>query len=256
MTTPQHLLHRLYDIAKSLQQMGGLALLGLGSVGIERHRLDEFSDLDFFVIVSAHLKSRLLNDLTWLATPCPIAFAFMNTADGYKLLYEDGIFCEFAIFAPEDLLTIPYSAGQVIWSAEGFDTSCLLPSPIIPKSPPSVEWQLGEALTNLYIGLMRFHRGEKLSAQRFVQHYAVDRLLELISHTQQPTEHVPMDTFAAERRFEARYPHLSDAIAACVQGYHYTPQAALAILSLLEEHFSINQALSDEIRRLAQSPTV
>jgi hypothetical protein len=34
-------------------------------------------------------------------------------------------------------------------------------------------------LTNLYVGLGRFHRGEKLSALRFIQHHAVDRFLEL-----------------------------------------------------------------------------
>ena len=44
---------------------------------------------------------------------------------------------------------------------------------------PSPEWSLGEALTNLYVGLSRLRRGEKLSAMRLIQYHAVDRILEL-----------------------------------------------------------------------------
>ena len=52
MHKPQHLLDRLDAIANAVRCTGyGLAVLGLGSVGQELDRLDEFSDLDFFVIV-------------------------------------------------------------------------------------------------------------------------------------------------------------------------------------------------------------
>jgi hypothetical protein len=44
--------------------------------------------------------------------------------------------------------------------------------PVGQRKPPTVEWLLGEALTCLYVGLCRYHRGEKLSAQLFIQHYA------------------------------------------------------------------------------------
>jgi hypothetical protein len=46
------LLYRLDEIGKSLEKSGhALALIGLGSVGLELERLDQYSDLDFFVIV-------------------------------------------------------------------------------------------------------------------------------------------------------------------------------------------------------------
>src|SRR5688500_13710352 len=52
--TPELLLERLNQIARSLAASGsGLALIGLGSVGEERERLDAWSDLDFFAIVGA-----------------------------------------------------------------------------------------------------------------------------------------------------------------------------------------------------------
>lgn len=52
MLRTEMLLHRLDEIGKSLERKGGaLLLLGIGSVGIETARLDDYSDLDFFVIV-------------------------------------------------------------------------------------------------------------------------------------------------------------------------------------------------------------
>ena len=95
------------------------SLIGLGSVGIELHRLDQYSDLDFFVIVRAGSKSRYLNDLGWLTEIAPVAYSFANTADGYKLLYQDGVFCEFAVFEEDELKEAVFSPGRVVWKAEG-----------------------------------------------------------------------------------------------------------------------------------------
>jgi len=59
MNTPEKLLKRLDDIGQELSKRpGALALIGLGSVGLERERLDTFSDLDFFVIVQAGYKAQ------------------------------------------------------------------------------------------------------------------------------------------------------------------------------------------------------
>src|SRR5436190_636792 len=101
MPTPQTnlLIARLNAIGASLaQSRGALALIGLGSVGTELERLDDYSDLDFFVIVEPGRKPDFIQNLDWLSRPGPIAYAFRNTAEGYKVLFEDGVFCEFAVF--------------------------------------------------------------------------------------------------------------------------------------------------------------
>jgi hypothetical protein len=55
------LLHRLEAIGRALDQSGqALALIGLGSVGVELDRLDEHSDLDFFVIAAPGHKRRFV----------------------------------------------------------------------------------------------------------------------------------------------------------------------------------------------------
>lgn len=77
---------------------------------------------------------------------------------------------------------------------------------------------------------------------RFVQGYAVDRLLQLAAHLEsaQPAH---VDSFVLERRFEQRFPLTSQQFAAFLPGYERTPQAAQAILAFLDRHFAVNPAL-------------
>lgn len=250
MEKSQHLLHRLDAIGRSLAESGhGLALLGLGSVGLERERLDEYSDLDFFAIVERGYKQPYIQDLSWLSRICPVVYAFANTVDGYKLLFDDGIFAEFAVFEPDELPHIAFSEGQVVWQREGFDTSILKPSPRQKAQPHETTWLVGEALTNVYVGLSRYRRGEKLSAQRFIQHYAVDRLLELASNVEAEQAGY-QDEFSPERRFEQRFPDIAIYLPDFVQGYDRSPQSAKAILRFMEQHFEVNAAIKAEIERL------
>ena len=78
MKRTEALLKRLDDIGVSLAQTGqALALIGLGSVGTELDRLDDYSDLDFFAIVKAGHKTQFINNLDWLSNvhAAPVAFA-------------------------------------------------------------------------------------------------------------------------------------------------------------------------------------
>jgi len=251
MTKTTLLLTRLDQIGQSLaQQPAALALIGLGSVGAEVARLDDYSDLDFFVIVQADAKAHFLTDLAWLAAPHPLVYAFRNTVDGYKALYADDVFCEFAIFAPAELAQAAFAPGRIVWKRPEVDPNLCHPVQLpAPPSPVDPAWQVGEALTNLYVGLSRYHRGERLSAARFVQGYAVDRLIAL-SREIEPEQPGLVDPFVAERRYEQRFPHLAQQLATFVQGYARTPESASAILDFLERHFTVNAPLAARIRQL------
>lgn len=251
MVNPELLLQRLEAIGRSLEESKhALALIGLGSVGTELERLDHHSDLDFFAIVEDGHKARYIEKLDWLSNIFPVAYYFRNTVDGYKLLYADGIFCEFAVFNLDELEGIPFSAGRVVWKRLNVEDSVAIP---VRKSSSSskldVEWQLGEALTNLLIGLKRFRRGEKLSGSRFVQAYALDRVLDLVGLIEDEQPYFK-DKFGNDRRFEWRFPKVSERLPDFVQGYQRTPESALAILEFLEQHFEVNVAIAQEIRRL------
>lgn len=251
MATPQQLLARLDAIGDSLSKRDtAVALLGLGSVGTETARLDAYSDLDFFAIVREGTKADYLANLDWLAEPTPIVYAFRNTDDGYKALYEDGIFCEFAVFEPHELAGIPFAAGRIVWQSADFDASLAAP-PFEPHvSSKTIDFRLGEALTNLYVGLGRYHRGEQLSAARFIQNYAVDQILNMAGEVEQARPALT-DPFNVERRFEQRFPDVASQLPVFVQGYDRSRESALAILSFLEAHFEVNKALAARIRELA-----
>jgi hypothetical protein len=246
------LIKRLEAIGVSLKNTeGALALLGLGSVGLERDRLDEFSDLDFFVIVQPGFKARFIETLDWLFCIGQVDYFFRNTIDGYKLLFTDGVFCEFAVFEPQELDGIPFAPGVIVWRQEGVPDSIAVSKHVRLKDADRNEaWLIGEALTCLYAGLNRLRRGELLSAQRFIQHFAVDRLLELIS--MKPSAGVSVDTFAIERRFELLFPGSETVLGNCIQGYVHSAESALALLGYLEADFDINPALAQRIRTLAQ----
>lgn len=243
------LLARLDAIGDALQaSRRGLALLALGSVGVETERIDAYSDLDFFAIVQPGSKQTFLDDLSWLAAP--IDYCFMNTADGYKVLYEDGIFAEFAVFQPDELAAIPFAPGRIVWKAPGFDEA-LVASPLRSPAKPSREHALGEALTNLYIGLGRYHRGEKLAAMRLIQVHAVDQVMRLAPYIE-PDRPALRDPFADERRFEQRLPGVAAHLPDFTLGYERSPESARAILSFLSEHFEVNTAIEERILALCE----
>lgn len=248
---PQLLLERLDGIGRSLDQSGhALALIGLGSVGLELERLDAYSDLDFFVIVEPGYKWGYLDDLRWLGNLAPITYCFRNTRDGYKLLFADGIFCEFAVFEPDELKDIPFAPGRIVWKQPHVPDAIRFP--VQASSVPGQadrNWLIGEALTNLFVGLQRDKRGEKLSALRFIQGYAVDRILDLADEVE-GAQGVFADRFAKERRFEQRYPGLARDLPNWIQGYGRNCESALAILAFLEQHFAVNAGIAGEIRRL------
>lgn len=248
--SPESLLQRLDAIAASFASCpGALALVGLGSVGLERDRLDEYSDLDFFAIVQSGFKASFLNDLIWLIAIYPVTFWFQNTKDGCKLLYEDGIFCEFAVFEELELADIPFAPGRVVWKAKGIADSIAVPHKVLPSSSPrTTEWLVGEALTNLYVGLLRDRRGEHLTALRYIQGYAVDRILELIDMRGNGADKV--DPFSPERRFEQRHPESASVLPALMQGYDRNRESALASLNYLEQLAGVQPAMKDIILRL------
>ncbi len=252
MDKKQLLLNRLQSIAVGIASWpDSLALLGLGSAGMDVNRLDDYSDLDFFVIVRSGTKQNYLNDLSWLERHSVIVYYFKNTEDGYKALYEDGVFLEFAVFEPDELKTIPYPPGKVIWASPECDQSLANPQIDLPQ-PKNVDkdWAVNEALSLLYIGLSRFLRGEKLSAFRFVQVYAVDRIIELSQFLAEENP-VDPDPFVFDRRFEQRFPEFATALPGMMQGYEHTPQSALDLLKQLEAVYPVNQNLAAEIRLLA-----
>ena len=111
-TVPERLLRHLDDLAAVLDRRGdAIALIALGSVGRDTGRLDEHSDLDFFVVVDDAAKPRYLESVDWLEAVAPVGFSFVNTVDGRKVLFEDRVYAEYAIFTLDELRAGTFSPG-------------------------------------------------------------------------------------------------------------------------------------------------
>ncbi|MFO1271408.1 MAG: hypothetical protein U1F50_06985 [Rubrivivax sp.] len=249
MTASERLLGRLDAIARSVAAEGdALALLGLGSVGLETGRIDEWSDLDFFVVVEPGHKARYLDRLDWLARAHPLAWHFRNTGDGHKALMEDGLFCEFAVFEPAELAHIPFAPGRVVWRRADADPALATPRKALPRPTTDETWIVGEAIASLLVGLGRWHRGEKLSAMRFVQGHALDRLIELDALRRRAAGGDPFD---GTRRLEMRQPALAAELTRLAPGYDHTPAAAAALLDAFAARGAqLNAAALARIRTL------
>ena len=251
----QDLLDRLDVIGQSLETTGGaLLLFGLGSVGTELERLDDYLDLDFFVIVKPQYKTRFIEQLDWLELVHPLAFSFRNTKDGHKILFEDGIYAEFAVFEENEMEHISYTEGRIVWQEAHFINKDLhIPTVQNGASEKeySLDYSINEALTNLYVGLCRYARGEKLSALKLVQGEAIDNIKNDANKTKPEVEYFP-DVFSHSRRLEKRFPRFAQTMGYMMQGYHHSPESALHILKYLEAAFPVNQRMGEEIRRLAK----
>jgi len=227
-------------------------VLGLGSVGTDLERLDEHSDLDFFVVVDDGSKERYLTDLGWLDDAAPVVYSFDNSVDGRKVLWADGLYAEYAIFTLDELRAGSYAGARVVWARDDAPADIdRAGRPFAPSPYERPEYQVGEALTNLYVGLHRELRGERLAATRLIQTHAIDRLLtylDLTGAASRPRQ----DPFAVERGAERRFGHEALPLASMLPGYERNREAALAILDWLEGCTEVSAALAAEIRALAE----
>ncbi|TNF09581.1 MAG: hypothetical protein EP317_00585 [Bacillota bacterium] len=224
-----------------------LCFLGLGSLS-NQSRLDDYSDLDFFLIVEKGYKKSYLESLFWLDVK-PIAYQFKNTQDGYKVLYEDGVFLEFAVFEEEELRTAEFSPGKILYMKETFDVS-LVEKPLKQKNQTPSDYRVNEILTNLYIGLLRDKRGEKASGHAFIQVYAMNHIYQLLPTLYLENKEIDRDQYVPERRIEFRVKNQEHLLASMMQGYNHNRESAKAILNFIHKHYDINEALKDAILEL------
>ncbi len=250
MSIPERLLQRMDELGAVLARRGdAIALIGLGSVGVDLDRLDEHSDMDFFVVVDDGAKQRYLDSIDWLEALGPVQFSFANSVDGRKVLFADGLFAEYAIFTVVELHAGSFPPGRLVWARDdapaGIERSG---KPLEPSPHADPEYQVNEALTNLYVGLHRDARGERLAATRLIQSYAVDRLLTHLELTEPGPR---QDMFVIERGVERRWGPDVLPLAQLVPGYDRNREAALAILGWLEARAEVDPMLAAEIRRLA-----
>jgi hypothetical protein len=249
-TVPERLLAFLDRLGAVLEARGdAVALLGLGSVGRDLHRLDEHSDADFFVVVDDEgARDRYLAEIDWLEAAQPVVWSFANSDAGRKALLEGDLFAEYAVFSLAEMATAAYPPGRLHWRRADAPTRLEMPKVPVPQAA-SIEHQVGEAVTNLYVGLHRDLRGERLTATRFIQGYAVDRWVTVLGHLGLGAGD-PQDVFVVDRGVERRFGADLLPLADLVPGYERNALAAQTLLDLLEAHVQLDPSVVAAVRDL------
>ena len=218
---------------------GAIALIGAGSAGAEISRMDQYSDIDFFLVVEEGVSSRFIDDNSWFGRELPIVFSFRDTEHGNKVLLENGVFLEFAIFTEAELAQNGIPGLRTIWCASEFS----LPD-LSAKQPSTRElsYYVDQALSNLLVGALRLRRGERLAALAMVERYALTNLLTAFRvKNNLKTE----DPFNIERRAEEA---LGVDLAELVQGYEKVEHSLQNLLIFAERNFEVNGAIARSIR--------
>jgi hypothetical protein len=238
----QETLEILLKVAKNSPHT--IALVGAGSAGAEIARMDQYSDIDFFLIVEDGYSSGFINDNSWFGKELPIVFAFRDTDHGNKALLQNGVFLEFAIFTQAELAQNGIPGLRIIWSKPGFSLPDLSSKQPIVRE---LSYYVDQALSNLFVGALRLRRGERLAALAMIERYALTNLLTAYRVKNNLTV---QDPFNIERRAEQA---LDVDLAALVQGYERLEQSLAKILAFAEENFEVNRSMAQSIRELLNS---
>ncbi len=215
-------LRRMEDItAYYAAQHGVLAVAAFGS-NAERERFDEYSDLDFLVFAEHCAKDRLLSETPLLSSICPIGGMQISAGDAVRLLFSDGVLCDFGIVTPDRLSAFPHGAGRYLWRREGWEAVDLSASEPMRKTPGELET---DALFHLYTGLLRALRGEEAAAFYEIQVTAAQDVLALLGGD-------GTDAFSPLRRAEHTFQR--ELLSKLSPGYGRSKQAAGAMLPLLK----------------------
>ena len=213
-----------------------LAFIGLGSMH-DLTRLDAYSDIDFFILVQSQQDKKIyIEDMSWLDVH-PIIFSYIETRDGLKVVYEDGILLEFAVFTMDELKLIPFQEGTIYYKKPFIEEHDLKPQ-LEQSHPFDLNKTISNCLSNLYVGLLREHRGEHVAAFLMIQVYATSNLLKILDQHQD-------DPFVVERRIEKR---LNVDYQALYPGITHNKKAVLTILNYLELNTSSYEALINKIK--------
>jgi lincosamide nucleotidyltransferase B/F len=207
-----------------------LGLVTLGSTADSALR-DEWSDHDFWVITTPGTQDEFVNDLSWLPDYHDIAIVVCHGKHNRTVLYRNRHQAEFAVFDLNEARMGKIERYQVLIDRGGIAE--LIES--VHQNTVQEVHVKPDALENLcatvWSACERSSRGELLSARQYIDGFAVNKLLGLISSYGPDDKR--KDTLDPRRRLELRSP----ALAAEMMSLRDlpVPEAALRILEIAEQ---------------------
>jgi hypothetical protein len=188
--------------AASDDRFVGLVLLGSTA---SPNRIDEWSDHDFWVVTRPGRAGEVRADDSWLPDRDRIVVFAPDTDHGRIVIYDDGHLLEFAVFEPGEVTLAQANEYRVIHDEIGLaGTMAEIASRPLPVPKP--DRLFGKLASQITIGVTRWARGERLSANHLVRGWAARTLVEILSLTLVPSDRAPLDGFDPNRRFELAAP--------------------------------------------------
>lgn len=218
---------RLRASLESIREVLGLVVLGSTADSTLR---DEWSDHDFWIITEVGAQAALLEDLTWLPDYQNIALTVKHLPHGRTIIFRNRHKVEFAIFDATEVGSGKVDRYRVLIDR---DRVAQLTTAVDEETRRQAQAK-PDALENLCVILWsaceRHMRGELLSARQYLDGFAIDRLLSLISSSEPGDKR--KDVLDARRRLEQRSPELAAELMAVRA--QPVPEAALQLLEIAE----------------------
>lgn len=203
---------QLTRLLEARDEVIGLVFVGSSAA---THRVDEWSDHDFFVVTKPGVAESFRKDLSWLPDSGQIVLSPRETAHGLKVLYANGHVLEFAVFEDSELELA--SANDYAVALDRADITSRMAA-IAARSGPTTfdfdaEFEL--LLIQYLIAVGRARRGELLTAGDTIRGACVNHFVGLIRYSIKPLpgSQSATDNLNRLRRFELQYPEIGERLA-------------------------------------------
>jgi hypothetical protein len=186
-----------------------LGLIALGSTADAAAR-DRWSDHDFWVITSHGAQPRYLDTVSWLPGADGILFTVRHGPSRRTVLYGNGHQAEYAVFDPGEAVGGKIERFRVLLDRRDVGRlaeSIRLQTQQERASALARPDRLDNLCLLLWTAHARWERGERLSAQRYLQ-FSIDVFLDLLAAHEGPGRPPLADGLDARRRLEQREPQL------------------------------------------------
>ncbi len=195
---------QLTDSVAKRPEVIGLIFVGSAAA---THRVDQYSDQDFFLVVKAGTGEAFRQDLSWLPNHNEIVLSPRETAHGLKVVYQNGDVLEFAVFEDSELELASVNDYRVMLDNQDLTgRMARIAARSIPK-PIDRTREFELFLSLILIGTGRAQRGEILAAEQHIKSAAMDFAIKLIRNARAANEKA--DSLNGFRRFEQDYPEVS-----------------------------------------------
>lgn len=186
-----------------------LGLIALGSTADAASR-DRWSDHDFWIITSPGNQSRYLDTFSWLPRADDILFTVRHGISYRAVLYGSRHRAEYAVFAPEEAVRGKVERFRVLIDRRDVGSlaeSVRLRTHKERASTLAKPDMLENLCLLLWAACEKWERGERLSAQRYIQ-FSLDAFLDLLLARNCLSKSHAADGLDARRRLEQIEPAL------------------------------------------------